>query len=262
MPGAITTGNGTKDELSMKNGTNGEVRLRSHAERESNVVHAVAPQQAPSLPSGAIDLRGSVPLAAPTASAPYAQALRMSQENLLALQKLGEQTADLHRQFLDGQDKVLLAFQAVLEQQQRLVQFSLGTTAPSLTSALVSQPRDETVVAESRIRVPLARQQPRPQEHPAPAPVPPSPVTVHFETVPTLRPRPGRSGCLSADLAGSRIAEDGLSAGDVGTRHGLDADLGSIRSSASRSSRRCRSDFPMPRSSNPNTSARCEPCRM
>ena len=36
----------------------------------------------------------------------------MTQDNLVALQRLGEQTADLHRQFLDGQDKVLQAFQA------------------------------------------------------------------------------------------------------------------------------------------------------
>ena len=32
-------------------------------------------------------------------------------ENLLALQKLSEQTAQLHRQFLDGQDKALGLFQ-------------------------------------------------------------------------------------------------------------------------------------------------------
>ena len=57
--------------------------------------------------------------------------MRSTQENLLALQRLGEQTAQLHRQFLDGQDRTLQVFQSLLEQQQRLLQIQISGTAPS-----------------------------------------------------------------------------------------------------------------------------------
>ena len=49
-----------------------------------------------------------------------ATALRTAQDNLVALQKLAEQTAQLHRQFLEGQDRTQQTFQTLLEQQQRL----------------------------------------------------------------------------------------------------------------------------------------------
>ena len=56
-----------------------------------------------------------------------AVALRDAQEGLLALQRLGEQTAALHRQFLDGQDKTQQALASLLERQR-----GLGTPAPGM----------------------------------------------------------------------------------------------------------------------------------
>src|SRR4029077_17167839 len=50
-----------------------------------------------------------------------ADAFKATQENLLALQRLAEQTAQVHRQFLEGQDKTLQVFQALLAQQQALI---------------------------------------------------------------------------------------------------------------------------------------------
>ena len=47
-------------------------------------------------------------------------ALHNAQDNLLALQRLAEQTAALHRQFLEGQEKTQQIFLKLLEQQQRL----------------------------------------------------------------------------------------------------------------------------------------------
>jgi len=61
---------------------------------------------------------------------PAANAFQVTQENLLALQRLAEQTAQVHRQFLDGQDKTLQVFQALLEQQQGLIS-STRAVAPS-----------------------------------------------------------------------------------------------------------------------------------
>jgi acyl transferase domain-containing protein/NAD(P)-dependent dehydrogenase (short-subunit alcohol dehydrogenase family) len=57
----------------------------------------------------------------PVSDASMAQMLRNSQENLLALQRMSEQTAQLHRQFLEGQDKALMLFQTLLQQQQGLM---------------------------------------------------------------------------------------------------------------------------------------------
>jgi acyl transferase domain-containing protein/NADP-dependent 3-hydroxy acid dehydrogenase YdfG len=51
----------------------------------------------------------------------WPSAFLATQENLVALQRLAEQTADLHRQFLEGQDRIQQAFLKLLEHQQRLV---------------------------------------------------------------------------------------------------------------------------------------------
>jgi len=48
--------------------------------------------------------------------------LQMTQENLRTLQQFQEQTADLHRQFLEGQDAARQTFDRLLEQQQQLLQ--------------------------------------------------------------------------------------------------------------------------------------------
>jgi acyl transferase domain-containing protein/NAD(P)-dependent dehydrogenase (short-subunit alcohol dehydrogenase family)/acyl carrier protein len=48
------------------------------------------------------------------------RALHNAQDNLLALQRLAEQTAALHRQFLEGQEKTQEIFLKLLDQQERL----------------------------------------------------------------------------------------------------------------------------------------------
>src|SRR5713101_4982061 len=58
----------------------------------------------------------------------FMQALRTTQENLSAVQRLSEQTAQAHRQFLEGQDKALQVFRDLLQQQQKL--FSADLASP------------------------------------------------------------------------------------------------------------------------------------
>ena len=55
-----------------------------------------------------------------------AQAIQQSQENLLILQRLAEQTASLHRQFLEGQAATQQTFQSLLEHQRRLTTIGLA----------------------------------------------------------------------------------------------------------------------------------------
>ena len=75
--------------------------------------------------------------AAPTS---LAFAFHTAQENLAALQRLAEQTADLHRQFLEGQEKTQQTFLKLLEHQQRLSQSSPEPAALSPSGQIA--PRD------------------------------------------------------------------------------------------------------------------------
>jgi acyl transferase domain-containing protein/acyl carrier protein len=54
------------------------------------------------------------------------QALNLTRDSLAALQRMQDQTAQLHRQFLDGQDAAQRTVQFLVEHQQRLLQASLG----------------------------------------------------------------------------------------------------------------------------------------
>ncbi len=62
------------------------------------------------------------------ASLDLSEALRMTQENLRALQLFQQQSADLHRQFLEGQETTRQTFDRLFSQQQNLL---LGTFTPS-----------------------------------------------------------------------------------------------------------------------------------
>ncbi len=141
---------GPGDEQTIRNGSNGEAPALTRSTRESHQRNSPAAQPPPLAPQTA----APAPQPPPQAGTALAQALRLSQDNLIALQKLGEQTAELHRQFLDGQDKVLQAFQAALEQQQSLIQIGLGA------SVLVLEPVAK--VGEAAAPVPeSARMKPR-----------------------------------------------------------------------------------------------------
>ncbi len=109
-----------------------------------------------------------------------AQALRTAQENLVALQALGEQTAALHRQFLEGQDRTQRTFQSLLEQQQRLTLGSLGM----VTAAPVPLP-----IPASAPSAPVRRVEPHPEPVVVSAPVmatPPAPSATVVKSTQTL----------------------------------------------------------------------------
>jgi len=155
----------------------------------------------------------------PVDSSALAQALRSTQENLLALQKLGEQTALLHRQFLDGQDKTLTLFQTLLDQQQRLLPAHLGLSAPA--TAALSTPSAPTVVS-SPAPVPPAKHEP------VPAPVaPPIAAPVPTETVPQGCPPPAASnGRVQTVLLDVVAQKTGYPIEMLELDMELDADLG------------------------------------
>ena len=49
------------------------------------------------------------------------ESLRLTRESMAVLQKMQEETAQLHRRFLEGQETAAQTFQTLLEQQQRLI---------------------------------------------------------------------------------------------------------------------------------------------
>ncbi len=64
----------------------------------------------------------------------FTQALQVTRETLTALQRMQEQTALLHRQFLEGQESAQRGVHLLIEQQQRLLQASLGMAPAPLAS--------------------------------------------------------------------------------------------------------------------------------
>ncbi len=83
-----------------------------------NGSHSPSPPTAPAV--------NSAPAAPAVDDAALAQALHLTRDSLTALQRMQDQTAQLHRQFLDGQDAAQRTVQFLVEQQQRLLQASLG----------------------------------------------------------------------------------------------------------------------------------------
>ncbi|MBW1797466.1 MAG: SDR family NAD(P)-dependent oxidoreductase, partial [Deltaproteobacteria bacterium] len=71
------------------------------------------------------------------------EAFRTTQENLTYLQKIQEQTAQLHQQFLEGQDTAQRTIQGLMEQQRKLLQASLGMTTET----------SESVIPEPALRI-------------------------------------------------------------------------------------------------------------
>jgi len=79
------------------------------------------------------------------------QALRVTQESLAAFQRLQEQTAQLHKQFLETQESAQRTLQTLVEGQQRIVATSLGMplSAPKLI-ATPSVPKEAGTAAVER----------------------------------------------------------------------------------------------------------------
>ena len=70
----------------------------------------------------------------PMPSGALAQALHITQEGMTAFQRLQEQTAQLHRQFLQNQEIAQQTLNRMIEQQQQLILSSLGVSAPVQTT--------------------------------------------------------------------------------------------------------------------------------
>ncbi|MHB1306784.1 MAG: SDR family NAD(P)-dependent oxidoreductase [Limisphaerales bacterium] len=98
-------------------------------------VREPAPVQRPSLTPS---IAGPSAIPALGASAGMSAALQVAQQGMLALQKMQEETARLHRQFLEGQDAARRTLESLLAQRRELLHPPAGTGSrlPSSPSAL------------------------------------------------------------------------------------------------------------------------------
>ena len=99
--------------------TNLHQRINSHHSNGQASSHAHPPRGGEEAPKF-LNVPSRSPEVVPTEPGPLAGALQNAQDNLLALQRMAEQTAALHRQFLEGQEKTQQIFLKLLDQEQRL----------------------------------------------------------------------------------------------------------------------------------------------
>jgi acyl transferase domain-containing protein len=125
--------------------------------------------------------------------AALSHALQLTRDSLAALQHMQEQTAQLHRQFLDGQDAAQRTVQFLVEQQQRLLQASLGLPVSPMSIAAPPAPaRHESPAPfpDPPQSIPIPAPAPAvmaapltPPQSPSPAPAAPVVSNQHIETV-------------------------------------------------------------------------------
>jgi len=136
------------------------------------VATPVTPAAAPSAAPAAPVVPAQAAAAAPTVAAPQLQATR---EALALLQKMQEETARLHRLFLEGQETAARNFQAILAQQPVVAPVAAAYPQPVAAPAAPAAP---VFVAPSVVQPPAASTSAAPvtaTSAPSPAPAVPVP---------------------------------------------------------------------------------------
>ncbi|WP_136513264.1 type I polyketide synthase [Geomonas edaphica] len=104
------------------------------------------------------------------------ESLRLAREGMSVLQKMQEDTAQLHRRFLEGQEVAAKTFQALLEQQQQLVMGGMRAPVAGVAPQVAVAPvQAAAYVAPAPAYTPAAVAQPVPSA-PVAAPVAPTAV--------------------------------------------------------------------------------------
>src|SRR5262249_5880002 len=145
-------------------------------------------------------------------------ALGITQQSLLAFQRMQEQTASLHKQFLDNQQSALATLQALVVQQQALL------TGQPTSSVAVVPVRAAPFAAPAPVTPP-------PAVVPSPAvkvaPVAPTPASAPVIKSPAPAPKPPVPARDASGILLSVVAEKtGYPADMLGLDMALDADLG------------------------------------
>ena len=167
------------------------------------------------------------------ASLDVSEALRMAQENLRTLQQFQQQTADLHRQFLEGQEATRQTFDRLFSQQQNLLVGTFTRPAMQATPQTDEQPvqiSPQPVVAARQVE-PHSSQLVTPAAPPVPQASATMPEPEPGESAPT--PEPSMPTPLTSDttqvesvLLNVVAEKTGYPVNMLDLEMGLDADLG------------------------------------
>jgi acyl transferase domain-containing protein len=182
----------------------------------------------PSRPSPGRDAESSVSQEPDRPALPQgdalSEALRVTQENITALQRLHEQTARLHERFMEGQEQAQQTFHMLFEQQRRLLEGSpISAWEPAPARHAPARPAAPTPAPIVKAHAPVAR-----PSSPAPAPAP-APA-VRAAPAPQLAPAKAESKANSS--AASQVLlevvaeKTGYPAEMLELDMGLDTDLG------------------------------------
>ncbi|MCE9567577.1 MAG: SDR family NAD(P)-dependent oxidoreductase [Planctomycetes bacterium] len=157
------------------------------------------------------------------------QALLMTQQSLASLQRMQEQTASLHKQFLDSQEAAQRTLQSLIEQQQTLLLSGLGTGVslpmPAPQRITASPPPPQRVAPPPPVAVspPPSARIGAPQVKPAaPAPVVQAPVAAKPKT-PSPAPAEDK---IAATLLAVVSEKTGYPVESLDLSLSLDGDLG------------------------------------
>ncbi|MDF1661311.1 MAG: beta-ketoacyl synthase N-terminal-like domain-containing protein, partial [Planctomycetota bacterium] len=131
------------------------------------------------------------------------EALRITQENIAALQRIQEQNAQLHERFMEGQENAQQTFHLLFQQQQQLLLGTLGQGAPNLSFP----PMTQTVPAPMQSSPP--RVAPRRNGTSAPKP---APVAPRAQTQPKPTPVAPKASPAPAKQANTGISQTKISA--------------------------------------------------
>ncbi|HEY1375484.1 MAG TPA: phosphopantetheine-binding protein, partial [Gemmataceae bacterium] len=153
-------------------------------------------------------------------------ALQVTQDSLAAFQRMQEQTAQLHRQFLETQESAQRTLQVLVEGQQRLLAASLGLPA---AAPAVSVPAAVPIALPAPVLPIRGVADSAPATRPPPAPVAPVRVVKPTPRPPTPTPPPAAG--LSPDrvqqvLLAVVADKTGYPPDMLDPDMGLDADLG------------------------------------
>jgi acyl transferase domain-containing protein/NAD(P)-dependent dehydrogenase (short-subunit alcohol dehydrogenase family)/acyl carrier protein len=163
------------------------------------------------------DLMPDQPKSPPPEPAPVSGALAVTQQSLVAFQKMQEETANLHKQFLDNQQAALATLQMLVAQQHAI----LAGQPPGAMPPITMPPQVPTVPSVARVLVvpPVAP----PPTVPVPLPLPPVSVDAVAPAAPkSVSKRPDSSAILLSVVA----EKTGYPADMLGLDMALDADLG------------------------------------
>ena len=172
------------------------------------------------------------PLAPSHVSPPQlSQALQITQQNILALQRTQEQMAQLHRQYLEGQDAAQRTLGQLIEQQNQLLAASMGLPVAPMIQPLAASHSVAPVPAPTitrptpSIAAPVVSK-PAPLIVPAPAPVVSSSIPAE-KTAPTrTTSQPQHDDRIRNALLAVVADKTGYPVEMLDLNMSLDADLG------------------------------------